>query len=458
MSAVESQAQTTGDTGRGEKLATFVADASGRVYPEAIIAAAKAALVDYVGVAIGSVGEPVSRATRQVAESWACPGKATIIGGARTNAAMAALVNGSMAHAQDYDDTHIGGAGHISAPCWSTALAVAEDRALDERAALSGFITGYEVMAHIGTGGIKGIGRNLQQCGFHPTGVNGVVGAAATASSMLGLGHDAAANALSIAATSASGLVASFGSDSKPYHAGRAAMNGILAADLAANGFNAARGLFERENGMLDAMIQDRRADIPDIDFNDGWELLNNGYKPFACCRATHASIQAAHKLADEVKNRKVVRVTSKVHYNAPFSAGRMNPQSPLECKFSVVFCIAAALRGYGMTAADFNEQTLRDPAVQAILPNVELLPQRDQPQFEAYLDVWLDDGSHLRSETKTFLGHPDNPMSQQQTLAKFMSLVEPVLGEKKAERLLDVLGRFETSGALRETMGLLAG
>lgn len=454
--AVSEKIDVVGDAGRGDKLAAFVAAAAERDYPEHIVAAAKAALIDFVGVAVGSVDESVTRATRAVAESWACPGKATVIRGAKTNAAMAALVNGSMAHAQDYDDTHIGGGGHIGAPCWSTALAVAEDRGLDERAALSGFITGYEVMAHIGTGGIHGIGRNMQQRGFHPTAVNGVVGAAAVTAAMMGLGHEPSANALSVAATSAGGLVASFGSDSKPYHAGRAAMNGILAADLAANGFNAAKGLFDREKGMLDAMIQDRRARIPDIDFDDGWELLNNGYKPFACCRAAHASIQAAQQLAARVKGRKVASVTSKVHYNAPLTAGLPNPQSPLECKFSVAFCISAALNGYAMTAADFNEETLRDPAVQAILPKVELLPQREQPQFEAYVDVWLEDGTHLQSETKTFLGHPDNPMSAAQTRTKFMSLVVPVLGDERAERLLATLTRFENPGALAETMDLL--
>lgn len=457
MAAVEvAQPNGVGEGHRGEKLAKFVAAAPGRDYPPEIIAAAKGALVDFVGVTIGSFEEPAAKATRAVAEAWGVPGKAQIFGSGTTNAAMAALVNGTMAHCQDYDDTHIGGSGHIGAPVWSAALAVAGERGLDEKAALSGFITGFEVMAHLGTGGIRGVGRNLQQCGFHPTGVHGVVGAAAASAAMQGLDEEQSANALGAAATSASGFVASFGSDSKPYHAGRAAWNGILAADLAANGFTAAKGLFEREKGMLAALIQDNRAEIPNIDFDDGWELLNNGYKPFACCRATHASIAAAHKLTAQVKGRKVKRVTSKVHYNAPFSAGKTNPQSPLECKFSVAFCIAAALEGYSMVGTDFTERMLHDPAVQAILPNVELLPQREQPQFEAYLDVWLEDGTHLQSETKLFLGHPQNPMSPEQVRAKFMSLVEPRLGAGKAERLLATLYRFDEPGALAETMALV--
>ncbi|BCJ91248.1 hypothetical protein IZ6_19830 [Terrihabitans soli] len=457
MGSVTAQRATSVETGRGDRIASFVAEAGTRDYPSEIIHAAKLALVDYFACAIGGSGDPAARSTKAVAEQWKAPGAAQVIRGGKTNPAMAALVNGTMAHCQDYDDTHIGGAGHISAPVWSAALAVGGHRGSSESAVLSAFITGYEVMAHLGTGGIRGIGRNMQQCGFHPTGVNGVVGAAAASATLLGFDEERSANALSAAATSAAGFVASFGSDSKPYHAGRSAMNGILAADLAAEGFVAAKGLFEVENGMLDALIQDRRAIIPEIDFSDGWELLNNGYKPFACCRATHASITAAHKLTEKVRGRKIARVESKVHYNAPFTAGKTNPQSPLECKFSVPFCIAAALCGYKMVAADFDEPMVWDPAVRAILPKVELKPQREQPQFEAYMDVWLEDGEHLQSETKLFLGHPQNPMSTEQFQAKFMSLVEPSLGGKKAERLFATLMKFDERGALAETMNLVS-
>jgi len=446
------------ETGRGEKLAAFVAAAGERAYPKEIIAAARVALVDFVGVAVGAVNKSAARATRAVAEGWRAPGKARIFCAGTTTPALAALVNGTMAHCMDYDDTHLWGGGHISAPCWSAALAVACERELDEAAALGAFITGYEVMARLGGGGIRGVGRSLQQRGFHPTGVHGVVGAAAAAAALMRLDHRQSLNALSTAATSAGGLVASFGSDSKPFHAGRAAMDGILAAELAAAGFRAAPNVFERKKGMLDAYIQDGSAEVPEIDFDYGWELLNNGYKPFACCRATHASIQAAHQLTERVGDRAVKRIRAKVHANAPFTAGKTDPQTPLDGKFSVAFCIAMALRGYGATEADFSEKTLKDPAVRAIVPVVELLPQADQPQYEAYLEVEMEDGERLLAETRMFLGHPDNPMTAEHRRAKFLSLTVPVLGERKGEELLALLEDFDQPGSLGKAMTLLAG
>src|SRR5690606_25070258 len=108
---------------------------------------------------------------------------------------------GTAAHCLDFDDTHLWGGGHISAPCWSVALAMVEDRGGDETLALRAFLAGYEVMARLGGGGIGGIGRSMQQRGFHPTSVNGIVGAAAVASVVLGLDAGRALNALSVAAT-----------------------------------------------------------------------------------------------------------------------------------------------------------------------------------------------------------------------------------------------------------------
>jgi 2-methylcitrate dehydratase PrpD len=296
----------------------------------------------------------------------------------------------------------------------------------------------------------------MQKRGIHPTGVLGPIGAAAAVAAMLHFDQDKVANALGVAATSGSGLVASFGTDSKPFHAGRGGMEGILAADLAASGFTAAKLLFERDGGMIDAFIQDRNVKVPDLDFS-GWELENNGYKPFACCRATHPSIQAAQSLRERVGNRAVKRIAARVHATAVFTAGKTAPKTPLECKFSLPFCIAMGLRGYRGVATDFNYDTLKDPTVQAIVPMVEMQPVDDQPQHESYLDVWLEDGEHLHAETRHYLGHPANPMSEADLRAKFASLVEPIFGKRRAAELFETLAQFEKPGSLQRVVALTA-
>jgi 2-methylcitrate dehydratase PrpD len=450
------QVRTASTQPRGRMIAEYVATASRRNFPPEIVEAAQVALIDHVGVAVGACNEPAALATRRVAESWKSDGRARIFNGPTTSAALAALVNGTMAHCMDFDDTHIHGGGHISAPCWSASLAIATDRDLDETTALTGFITGFEVMARIGGGSIKGIGRNMQKRGIHPTGVLGPVGVAAAVAAMLGFDDDKVANALGAAATGGAGFVASFGTDSKPFHAGRGAMEGILAADLAASGFTAAKHLFERDGGMLDAFIQDRNVEVPELDFTT-WELLSNGYKPFACCRATHPSIQAAQALKDRVGNRAVNRIAVKVHATAPFTAGKREPKTPLECKFSLPFCVAMGLQGYRGVASDFNDATLRDQRVQAIVPMVEMQPVADQPQHEAYLDVWLEDGDHLHAETKHVLGHPANPMPEPTLRAKFVSLIEPVFGKRRCKELYETLTHFERPGSLARVSELTA-
>ena len=441
---------------RGKQLTSYIAGARTREFPPEIIDAAKRALVDFAGVAIGAADQPVVAATRRVAESWAAAGKAQIFLGGTSTPAVAVLVNATMVHAMDYDDTHPGGCGHPSGPCWSTALALAGHHGYSEQAALAGFITGFEIMARLGGGGPPGVGRSLQRRGLHPTSVFGRTGAAAAACVMLGLGEQQVAHALGIAATTAGGLVGSFGTDSKPFHAGKAAMDGILAAQLAAEGFEAATHLYELRGGLLDAFIQDRAVEVPPLNFDAKWELPGNGFKPFACCRATQASTQAARTLAARVAGKRVTRVHAKVHPNALVTAGKRNPRTPLEGKFSVPFCIALGLRGYRAVATDFVDATMRDAAVMDIVPVVELEAIHGQAPHSAHLDVYLEGGEHLHADTDIVIGHPDNPMSWDDLYVKFEGLVEPVLGGDKAQALFECLQHFDRAGSLAEALPLL--
>ncbi len=442
---------------RGQQLTAYIAGARKRQFPPEIIDAAKRALVDFAGVGIGAADQPVTGAVRRVAEAWAAPGKAHMFLGGTTLPMIAVLVNGTMVHAMDYDDTHPGGCGHPSGPCWSTALALAEQHGFDEKIALAGFITGFDVMSKLGGGGPPGVGRSLQRRGLHPTSVVGRAGAAAVASAMFGYDEHKIANALGIAATTAGGLVGSFGTDSKPFHAGKAAMDGILAAQLAGEGFEAATHLYELRGGLLDAFIQDREVEVPLLDFETKWELLTNGFKPYACCRATHASTQAARTLAEQVGSKRVTRVHAKVHPNALVTAGKRNPRTALEGKFSVPFCIALGLRGYRAVYTDFVDATMQDAKVMEIVPVVELEAIHGQAPHSAHLDVYLEGGEHLHADTAIVTGHPDNPMSWDDLYVKFSGLVEPVLGTATGDAIFDCLRNFDRPGSLANAMPLLA-
>jgi 2-methylcitrate dehydratase PrpD len=441
---------------RNRQIAAYVAGAREREYPPAVRKAAITALVDYIGVAVGAVDEAPVRPVRRVAEDWAARGKARIFLGPCTTPALAALVNGTMAHAMDYDDAHQMGAGHVSCPCWSAAFAVANELGSSEADTLAAFITGFEVMARLGGGGAHGVGRNLHKRGFHPTSILGRIGAAVVAAVLMRLDERQIEYALGVAATTAGGLIGSFGTHAKPFHGGKAAMDGILAAQLAARGFESSTQLLELEKGLLASIIQDHAVEVPPLDFAARWEILRNGFKPYASCRATHASIQAARQLAPQIAGRKITRVAAKVHPNAMIAAGQLNPQTPLECKFSVPFCIALGLRDYRVVATDFTEQVFGDAAVRELMPLIEIEVVQNQAQYAAHMDVYLEDGTRLHGDTDIVLGHADNPMSEADFRGKFEGLVAPVLGDAATAQLYALLNDFGRAGNFAKVMALL--
>jgi len=447
-----------GVTTRSRQIAFYVAEARNRDFPTEVLKAATMALVDFVGVAVGAANDATIRPVRRVAEAWAAGGNARIFLGPLTTPALAALVNGTMAHAMNYDDSHQMGGGHISCPCWSAALALAGHLGSSEKETLAAFITGFEVMARLGGGGPTGVGRNMQRRGFHPTSIFGRIGAAVVASVLMRLDEPKIEHALGVAATTAGGLRGSVGTPAKPFHGGKAAMDGILAAELAAQGFESATHLLEKEKGLFDAFIQDRMVDIPPLDFAARWELLRNGYKPYASCRATHASIHAARTLAPCVLGKKITRVHAKVHPHVMVAAGNFNPATPLECKFSASFCIALALRGYRLVVPDFTEATMNDMTVRELLPLIKIDVDQELPPYAAHLEVHVEREDCLRAYTDVALGHAQNPMSEQDFHDKFHGLVEPVLGPEKSGQLYACLKQFEQAGTIRRIMELLDG
>ncbi|HYC45700.1 MAG TPA: MmgE/PrpD family protein [Burkholderiales bacterium] len=442
---------------RGEQLVRYIGGTRDRRYPPEVIDLALQALVDHLGCAVGASNDAPARPVRALVKRWNAQGKARIYMGARTTAALAALANGTMAHAMDYDDTHAGGAGHPGGPCWSAALALAQEENASEHDTLAAFITGFDVMCKLGGGWVPGVGRSLQRRGWHPTSIFGRVGAASVACVLLRLDEQRIAYALGAAATTAAGLVGSFGTHGKPFHAGKAGMDGILAAQLAAEGFVAATHLYELDKGLLEVLIQDRQVEVPPLDFETKWELFENQIKPFASCRATHSSIEAARSLAGRIRGRKVTKVHAKVHPNALVTAGKTAPRTPLEGKFSVPFCIALGLRGYRLVSSDFTAAATNDAAVMEIVPLVQLEAVPNQPAWTAYLDVTLEDGERLHGETTCVVGHPDNPLSWDALREKFDGLVEPVLGAEKTTTLFELGRNFLQPGSIAKISELLA-
>lgn len=278
----------------GHVLADYIAGAPARAIPAEVLDAARMCLTDWMSVAIGAGEEPAGQIVRRTVGGWRSGGTASVLFG-RKAAAFAALANGTLAHCLDFDDTYTDAVTHTSAPVWAATLALGEEIGADEAAMLTAFVTGFEVAARVG----GELGQAVTARGWHGTGVFGQLGAAAASATLLKLDAARALNAIALAATQTSGLTASFGTMAKPFHAGKAGMDGVVSAQLAAGGMVGGATLFEPGGGLDNALIQDGALRIAPPEFGD-WRILRNSFKPYAACHLTHPSIDAARRARED--------------------------------------------------------------------------------------------------------------------------------------------------------------
>ncbi len=432
-------------------IGDFIAGARGRNYPAQIQDLAQMCLVDWFGVCVGAEAEPAQQVVRKVVENWKSTGTAPIVLGGRAAAPAAALVNGTMAHCLDYDDLHFPSLGHLSAPVWAATLALGAEHKSDERALLAAFITGFEIGARLGS---NGVGQAVSHRGWHSTGVVGRLGAAAAAAVILALDATRARHAIAIAATQTSGLTASFGTMSKPFHAGKAAMDGVMAAQLAAEGFIGAEDILDAERGLADALIQDGETFMRLDGLGDSWELERNAIKPYACCGLTHATIDCGRELAGQFDVADIAEARLEVNPLTLKVADQREVSTPLEGKFSVTYCAALALSGHRATEIDFAQRCIDDAGLQSLAARAKPVACDDLVPSAARMQVTLANGDKLTAETKVSLGNPENPMSWDDMRDKFMPLTDGALGER-AEALFDVLRDFDRPGGFERAMAL---
>lgn len=440
-------------------MVQFCLDVNRLKFEDAVLDMVRKTFLDYLGCTLSGASDPSTAAVRKTVSGWDVTGPSSVLGAFDTIPAFAALVNATAAHSQDLDDTLPKGAGHPSGPCWSAAIAVAQQEGSDAKAMVAAYIAGFEIMARLGGGGPDGVGRNLQRVGYHPTAVVGRVGAAAISSVLYGLDHSQTANAFGTVATTFSGFQSSHGTDAKPFHVGKAAMDGVIAAQLARNGLSANTGFYESggEN-WLSMLIQDGRiGEIPPMsDLGHNWHMFGNAFKLYASCRATHASSEGAMQLREQVRHKKITSVVARTASNVLAMAGFRDPQTPTEARFSVYFCVAMALAGYKLGPEDFSPDTLRDPLVRAILPTIQIEPSENIPYREAFVTVTTEDGAVYRSHIPARKGDPENPLSWDELEQKFLSLTTPLYGTSISRELVHLARRIDEDGALKEVVRLL--
>ncbi len=435
-------------TTNGQAIGVFIAAAHTPTLPPEVLDAARLCLADWMGVAIGAAAEPAGRIVRETVAQWRSTGRSTVLFGGTAAAPFAALANGTLAHCLDFDDTYVDAVTHTSAPVWAATLALGEEIGATEPDMLAAFVTGFEVAARVG----HGLGQAATARGWHGTGLFGRIGAAAAAAALLKLDAERALHAVALAATQSSGLTASFGTMAKPFHAGKAAMDGILSAQLAAGGFTGATGILERGAGLDNAVIQDGSLSIVPIEFSD-WRILRNSFKPYAACHLIHPSIDAARALVTgrlDLDAIGTVRADVGALAMKITGGGDGHPDTPLAGKFDLRYCVALALHGRDVSAADFRDPWMLEPDIAATASKVSV---HDHPDMGfASATVTID---AVAVHVPVAKGHPGNPMGWEDMDRKFGGLVAPAL-QNRTGVMFGLLRQFGSGRALAETRAIL--
>ncbi|MEX1194109.1 MAG: MmgE/PrpD family protein [Dehalococcoidia bacterium] len=420
--------------------------------PDAARMVARHCVLDWLGCALGGSREPLSQILIQEI-AFREPGDGTLVGRSeRATLLTAALVNGAMGHALDFDDTHWLMNGHPSAPVVPAVLALAEREGCDGEAFLASLIAGIEFECRLGAL----IGGPHYAAGFHATGTLGTFGAAAAASHLLGLNRDAWCHAIGLAGTQAAGLKSGFGTMAKPLHAGRAASNGLLAALLARGGFTGNQAIIETAQGFAanhagGAIDPSRLARI-----GEQWLITQTLFKYHASCYLTHAPIEAASRLrADGLRVQDIDSVEVRGSMTCVGVCDIPEPTTGLEGKFSLRATTAMALLGDDTSdPATFSDQRMREPDLIALRDRIAFVPQPGLAATRATVVV-RSDGRELSAEADT--GQPSTDLDAQwdKLSAKFFALAEPVVGPDNARALHRMIAGIEGVPSVRDLMQL---
>ena len=407
-----------------------------RDWPEVVVVTALNAFIDTIGVAIPGAAEAVTQKVLATVAGWGA-GPCTAIGSDRKLAApWAAMVNGTAAHALDFDDNFDPSKAHASAVLVPAVLALAEQEGASGAACIDAYVTGLQIMGRVG----QGVNPAHRNRGWHATSTTGAIGAAAACARLLRMEQREAAFALSIATSMAGGFMSQFGTETKPLHAGLAAKAGVMAASFARVGLDAGLETLDGPRGMNRLMVgpdlEELRANLTHIEHGQTLRfetgnvgepllLLSSGLKVkrFPNCGSAHRAMDGLLALREQhgfgAEDIAEVRVSAPASHLANLMYE--DPRTPAQAKFSLEYALAMiALHGH-CALSDFAEEAVAAPEARAFFPRVHRNPvDKGEGEFPTRVEVTLKDGSTHRIDVEMPVGSLAAPLSQRQYATKF--------------------------------------
>lgn len=430
-------------------LAQFVHEMIAADVPAEAEAIVASGFIDTIGVMLAGADEPVVEIlarTIGASDGGGADGRArACLSDLRLDAPQAALLGGTAAHALDYDDVAM--SSHPSAVLVPAILAEGEALRASGRELVAAYVAGYEVWADL-----FARDRDYHRKGWHPTAIFGPIAAAAAACVLRRLSTSQTVNALALAASHAGGLVVNFGTMTKPYHAGRAAQDGLLSARLAQNGMTASADALEHAQGFLAAVSPAGAVDRSRaVEAGRPWAILRQGLnvKRYPTCYATHRSIDAMIDLAaaNDLQAGEIASIEVTMGVTQASALRNSRPATGLEAKFSEEFAMASAIVHRRVGLRELTDATAVDEQVRSLYPRVTVrtVDEHDpsDPTFSPTEDVvvTLTDGRVLEARGIRYAkGHARNALTRDELWAKFSDCAAARTTTETARRLFDQL------------------
>ncbi|MEU4670314.1 MmgE/PrpD family protein [Amycolatopsis sp. NPDC023774] len=459
-----------------QRVAEFAASVRAKGLPPQLRDDAARRVLDVLGNSLAATGERPAAAVGALVREWGGNGRATAIGsGEKLPDPSAALLNGTLAHSLDFDDTHLPSVLHPSASVVPAALAVAESRGATGAQLLDAIGVGIEITVRLGMAGYdEELGNSVFfEHGLHATAICGALGGAAAAAMLSDVDEAGIADAIGIAASMGSGLLEAnrTGGTVKRVHCGWAAHAAVTAAGMARHGITGPPTVLEGRFGFLQAFCGDQ-AHVDEIVTGLGtdWELPGIFFKPYPCNHFTHAGIDAARRLRARgvdpasIAGLELGAPTAVLRTIGEPREDKIHPKSGYHAAFSGPYTVAAAFLGgggLGVFHEDFTDEAAADPARLALAAKVTCVPDSrcDEifpHQFPAVLRARLTDGTEVEERVDVNRGGPGNPLSADELATKFRLNATRVVSADTADRITELTYGLAGLGDLSELTGLL--
>lgn len=420
----------------------------------------KMCIEDFIGVAIAGSAKKESGIWKEYYSGKLTAPQASTFqpGFTKVTVEQAAALNAVFGHVMDMDDVHNASITHLAVITVPTAFALGQQLGKSGKEIIEAVAAGYEAGARIG----EAINPSSYKY-WHTTGVVGAFAAGVTAAKLLGLDEEQMVNCLGSAGTQAAGLweFLASGSMSKVLHTANANLCGLRSAELAKLGFTGAPTILEGDRAFVNALAPEPDLDSLTKGFGEGYRIEENSFKPYACCRHTHSANYCIEKIlsAHALDPEDIVSITDDTYSTAVQTTNNPYPENPYAAKFSLQFCIAAAIVLKDLSDRTFTVENINNPAVKALMEKIKVKVNKelddefkqDPNQWSHRLTICLKNGETITEQVDYPIGDFKNPFDWEMADRKFRLLTEDMIGGEGVTRLLDKLHNLETIQDINE-------